>query len=87
MVKKNYKRKIQPEKQVIDELKKDENIDETFKFGLGMANVPLKLKSRFVPYIKMQEKARTFKIVQIEGNDYYEFEGLDGVYFNKDLFI
>jgi len=75
------KRKNSAEKRV--EIQKEEEI----KREVAVANVPLQLKSRFVPFIKMHKKPRGFKIVQIEGNDYYEFEGLDGVYFNKVLFV
>lgn len=59
---------------------------EEVKHAIAIANVPLNVKSRFVPIIKMDKKPRTYKIVQIEGEDYYEFEGLDGVYFNSVLF-
>jgi hypothetical protein len=73
--------KIQKEAdKVIEEIKKDENVSDDFKHAL-------KVKSRFVPFIKMEDGAKhEYSIVQIEGNDYVEFKNLQGVYFNKTLF-
>lgn len=65
---------------VIEEIKKDENVSNDFKKAL-------EVKSRFVPFIKMDSKPREFKLVEIEGSEYVEFDGLEGVKFNKSLFV
>jgi len=44
------------------------------------------LKSRFYEYVKY-EKVPESTVVLIEGNEYFEFKGLRGVYFRKSMFV
>ena len=73
--------KERAEEVVKKEIQKDKNISKEFKTALAV-------KSRFVPLIKINNGAKTdHSIIKIEGNDYVEFTGLKGVYFNKSLFV
>lgn len=51
--------------------------------------IEINLKSRFKAYIKTEKetKKRIVQFKEIEGVVYYEFKGMEGVYFNSKMFI